>query len=147
MIDGDGSTVESLIASGLGNSESTKSAYIEEEGKYAFYADNTEHGSWNIRIEQPRPLEAPATRKFEGDTGQQVTTFFSLSKGKKTFRMKHEGSQIFEPIVVNTDSFIKYPLGIEFGDYDGFKTVEILSDGIYILDVHASGDWTITIEE
>jgi hypothetical protein len=38
-------------------------------------------------------------------------------------------------------------LANELSDFTGEKTVEIYADGIYVVDVTASGPWTIDISQ
>lgn len=132
-----------LLANDIGSFDGSKAVGIKKEGEYVL--DVTANGNWTIVIEQSRAAEAPTTKSFSGDS-QQATELFKLEKGLKTFKMTHKGSANWAPQLLDKDGNYIELLANDIGPFDGSKAVKISRDGLYLLNVTANGDWTITIE-
>lgn len=95
----------------------------------------------------PKPLEpTPVPIELKG-TGQQATQRFNLQAGLAVFKMKHEGTRGFIVKVLDTNgNGIAWPANT-IGTYDGSTAEAIRQSGTYLLDITASGAWTVTIEQ
>ena len=104
-------------------------------------------GPWTITIEQPRPSSAPQTTSFSGNS-QSATDLFELSKGRKTFSMTHQGDRNFIVNLLDKNGADagRGALVNEIGPFNGSKAIQIPQDDIYLLQVQASGPWSITVE-
>jgi hypothetical protein len=142
LLDSEGNTV-ALLANVIGKFNGSKAVSVPEDGEYLINMQAS--GSWTVTVTQPRLKDAPETKSFSGD-GQKASELFYLKKGLKTFSMKYDGTSNFIPTLVNANGQTVELLANEIGAFDGSKAVRVGSDGIYLLDVQASGSWTITIE-
>ncbi len=142
LLDENGQRVE-LLVNEIGPFNGSKAVGITMSGTHIL--DIAADGAWTITIEQPRPSDAPATTNFTGNT-QQATSLFSLSKGLKTFEMSHNGNSNFAPLLMDEKGQYIELLANEIGQFNGSKAIGIPKTGIYILDVTASGDWTINVK-
>ena len=104
-------------------------------------------GPWTITIEQPRPSSAPQTTSFSGNS-QAATDLFELSKGRKTFNMTHQGDRNFIVNLLDKNGADagRGALVNDIGPFNGSKAIQVPQDDIYLLQVQASGPWTITVE-
>lgn len=105
------------------------------------------NGPWTIRIEQPRPTDAPDTRKFSGNS-KTATDFFHLPAGLHRFTMRHQGDGNFIVDLLNEHGASVSPMGLvnEIGPFEGSQAIPVPEDGIYLLQVEANGPWTIQVE-
>jgi hypothetical protein len=76
-------------------------------------------------------------------TGQQATEKFRLNKGLVVFEMNHKGTSNFAVKLLESDGKYHTLLVNVMGDFQGSKAVEIKKTGDYILDVSASGEWSV----
>jgi len=141
--------LESLLVNEIGPFEGSHAVAVEA-GRHVL--DVQAGGPWTITIEQPRPSSAPQTTTFTG-TSQSATDFFELSQGLKTFNMTHQGNGNFSVTLLDKNGRRAGGMGglesllvNEIGSFDGSKAVRISEEGIYLLQVHADGSWSIQIE-
>ena len=80
-------------------------------------------------------------------SGQKATEKFTLTKGLAIFKMDHKGSSNWAPKLLDSQGNDVELLANEIGVFAGSKAVGIEGEGEYLLDVTASGNWTITIEQ
>lgn len=142
LLDESGKQIE-LLVNEIGSYNGSKAFGIKTESTYVL--DVKASGKWSVIIDQPRPATAPETKTFSGST-QQATQLFFLTKGLKTFRMKHSGDGNFAPILLDKEGNPVELLANEIGYFNGPKALGILKDGNYVIDVRANGNWTISIE-
>lgn len=104
-------------------------------------------GEWTVNVEQPKPV-APAgvPRELKG-RGSQATEFFSLAEGRATFKLTHQGEASFGPILLDQQGTPVDVLANETASFTGSKVVQIKAAGVYLLDVTADGDWTISVSQ
>ncbi len=88
---------------------------------------------------------AEPIREFSG-IGQEATELFSLEKGLHVFEMKHSGSGHFGVRLLDSDGNYIELLANDVGNFDGSKAAKVERDGNYILDISASGNWSIVIK-
>jgi hypothetical protein len=83
--------------------------------------------------------------KYLSGYGQEATESFYLQKGLARFQMKHSGSRNFVIWLMDSSGNNEELLVNEIGSFDGSKAVRIPSSGYYLLDVDASGSWSVSI--
>ena len=93
------------------------------------------------------PVEEPEPINLSG-FGQQATAPFELESGLAVFRMTHQGGENF---IVDLLDQSGSPVDIgglanEIGPFEGSYAVQTRA-GPHVLDVQASGPWTITIDQ
>ena len=101
------------------------------------------NGSWTVKVEQPRPADAPRTASFSGDR-ETATGFFRLSRGVKDFEMTHKGEGRFTVRLLDENGAkVGRSLAKVKGSFRGSRSVRVPRDGIYLLQVEADGPWTV----
>lgn len=142
-IDETGAAAGQTLANQIGAFEGS-TATNSIAGNYLLNVDAD--GPWTITLEQPRILDAPATRDFSG-AGMVATEPFSLSAGLARFEMSHQGERNF--IVYLLDSAgnsVGATLANEIGSVNGSQAIQVPQDGAYLLRVEADGPWTIRVQ-
>ena len=133
---------EELLANRIGYFEGSN-AYGGFGGDYLL--DVNADGEWEITIRQPRPTSAQGLPVTLSGDSREATEFFSSDGGLTTFQMKHNGDGNFQVTLLNKNGVRQELLANEIGQYEG-STSTSLEEGIYLLDVNANGDWSITVE-
>ena len=141
---GQGSNMQ-LLVNEIGNFEGSKAVGLPV-GTYTL--DIATRGQWKVTIDQSVPTEAPAPpKKLEG-SGSEASDFFSLKAGPARFRLSYDGEGLFAPTLIKaSDGTVITLLANELSRFNGEKTVEIAEDNIYLVDVTASGRWTIDVSQ
>ena len=111
----------------------------------AYILDIQADGKWTVTIQQPRPTTAPNTTNFHGK-GQAATQLFSMQSGLKTIKMTHDGTSNFIVHILDSNGNVVDDIVNEIGKFNGSKAEGIQNDGIYLFDVQADGNWTISIQ-
>lgn len=142
LMDGDGKYV-SLLVNEIGSFSGSKAVKIDKAGPYIL--NITADGSWTVNITQPRVSTASATTSFSG-TGQQASQLFYLSKGLHVFNMTHEGNSNFAILLMDKNGGYVDLLVNEIGSFNGSKAVGISKSGIYLFDISADGNWSVSIQ-
>jgi hypothetical protein len=95
------------------------------------------------------PAEEPAPINLSG-VGQQATRAFELETGLAIFRMTHQGDGHFSTTLLdsngNRTAGMDSLLANVVGPFDGSRAIQAES-GQHVMDVSASGPWTIKIEQ
>lgn len=91
-------------------------------------------------------IPEPALIELSG-MGQQASQKFTLENGLSIFNMAHDGTSNFSIILMNSDGQRIELLVNEIGKFNGAKAIGIVERGEYVLDVSASGKWTVKIEQ
>lgn len=99
--------------------------------------------SLGVRAQEP---EQEDTIQLSG-SGQEATERFSLESGLAIFKMTHSGQANFIVTLLDSNGERVGSLVNEIGPFDGSKAEKIPAAGEYILDVTASGPWTIDIKQ
>ena len=90
--------------------------------------------------QEPEPINLSGT-------SQQASQKFTLESGLSIFRMTHVGTSNFIIwLLDNTGEEVELLVN-ETDNFDGAKAVGIETNGTYILDVSADGQWTVKIEQ
>jgi hypothetical protein len=128
-----------IIVSAISNSgEKSKNTSTDSSGP----SDNKEI----VEVAKEAPKLEPALIDLSG-AGQQASQKFNLEEGLTIFKMTHVGSANFAITLMNSDGERIQLLVNEIGSFNGSKAVSIPKNGEYILDVSASGKWTVKIEQ
>jgi hypothetical protein len=146
LLDESGASVAPMgVANVIGPFEGSQAVQVTQAGQHLLNVQAD--GAWGLRIEQPRPSDAPATTSFSGNT-KTATELFRLSGGLHTVRMTHQGDANFIVDLLDENGASVTLMGLvnEIGPFDGSQAVTVPEDGIYLLQVEANGPWTIEIE-
>jgi hypothetical protein len=142
LLDSNGKTID-YVVNEIGSFDGSKAEGIQNAGTYIL--DIQADGNWTVTIQQPRPTTAPSTTSFRGK-GQVATQLFRMRSGLKTIKMTHDGTANFiVQILDNNGNAVDYIVN-EIGKFNGSKAEGIQNDGIYLFDIQADGNWTISIQ-
>ncbi len=96
---------------------------------------------------QPNPQQEPEVINLSG-SGQTATDPFDLESGLAVFRMSYQGEQNFIVRLLGESGTQSggVSLANEIGEFEGSEATQAKA-GQHILDVKASGPWTITVEQ
>lgn len=142
LLDSNGRQID-LLVNRIGPFSGSRALGIGIAGDHLL--DIQANGNWSITITQPRLSNAPATASFGGNN-QLATPLFSLSRGLHTFVMVHNGDANFAVWLLDSNGQQIELLVNDIGPFSGSKAVGIEEPGLYVLDVQANGDWSITIQ-
>jgi PKD repeat protein len=146
LIDEEGNKEENF-ANKIGSYEASR--YFNPKPGEKYLLEVQADGAWEIRIEQPRPDRgAPMPVNLSG-VGDTAYKFLSYEEGLARFDMTFSGEWNFIVWLYSKDGTKVELLANEVGEYQGSTTARIPSDGIYALDIVASGsdssgDWSIS---
>lgn len=133
-----------LLVNEIGNYSGKKAVGIDKKGTYLL--DIEADGNWTVNITQPRPssgLKKPLT--FTG-TGDDVPQFmYFKKKGLARFNMSHTGESNFAIWLYNNEGKYVDLLVNEIGNYSGSTAVRIPKKGVYLLDITAGGNWSVSV--
>ncbi len=128
----------------------SRAVNIPAEGEHVF--DIKADGPWEIKVEQPRPSDAPETTSFSGE-GDTATPFFRLSSGSKQVAVTNPLKENLEISLLDRDGNPVEPAFVDETDQTGAPSanvstmVDIDEDGIYLFDIQTDGLWTIEIAD
>lgn len=89
---------------------------------------------------------AGGAQSFSG-TGQQATGLFPLSEGLAVFELSYQGESQFVVQLLDADGNRVGELARAAGPFDGSRALRIERGGQYLLDVTASGPWTVKLRD
>jgi len=144
LLDSNGENVD-LLVNEIGSFDGSTALGIEVAGAYAL--DITADGAWTIKIEQLKPTSAPGVPRTFTGTGPKVSSLFWLDKTLTTFEMSHDGSSNFAVWLLDSNGENVDLLVNEIGSFDGSTAIGVPAAGVYILDIEADGDWTISVHQ
>jgi hypothetical protein len=113
----------------------------------SYLLDISADGAWAVSIEQPYPATAPPVPQTFTGQGQQVSPMFALQQGLVRFAMSHNGDRNFAIWLLDQRGNRIDLLVNEIGQFSGSKAIGITRAGIYLLDIAADGNWTVTVEQ
>ena len=93
-----------------------------------------------------RPVDAEGTPRTFTGIGQQVSPFIKIEKGLVIFILKHSGKSHFGVFLIDRNGKKVELLANAIGNFDGSKAVRITNPGLYIMNISADGEWTISVE-
>jgi hypothetical protein len=128
----------------IGRYDGSQAGHIRRSGNYRLQV--TADGDWSVSIDQPRPETAPDSPISLSGKAPQGTEFFTLSKGLHVFETSHKGSGIFRVQLLNASGQrIEQITGV-VGNYDGSRAIKIEQTGIYLMNIVADGDWSVSVD-
>jgi hypothetical protein len=133
-----------LLANEIGSFQGSTALGITSAGDYVM--DITADGSWNIRVEQPRPTTGPPLPLTLTGTGHKATNVFYLNSSLVRFGMKHDGQSNYIIWLMDKNGGHVELLANEIGAFSGSKGVGITKPGLYLLDVTADGNWQVSMD-
>ena len=137
------SNIVYYLANAIGSFEGSTAEGIYDAGAYVL--DIQADGKWTVTIQQPGPTNASSTTSFHGK-GQAATDLFRMKSGLKSIKLTHDGTSIFNVRLLNSNGNDLGYVVVHTGTFHGSKTKDIPTDGMYIFDVEADGNWTINIQ-
>lgn len=96
-------------------------------------------------VAEPEPEPAPEPIVFSG-RGDYATETFQLEEGLVRLQAEHQGSSNFAIKLLDGNGDLQELPVNEIGSYSGSRAFSVRS-GTYLLDVTASGPWTIQIQQ
>jgi len=103
-------------------------------------------GDWTVTITSTGV--ALDRRNFSGNTDSIIATpIFKLKKGSYNFCMLHKGGREFQAILYNGEGKKVTELGNAVGYYKNTAKVDVPKDGKFIMEIKASGEYAVTIQE
>jgi hypothetical protein len=142
LLDSEGNTLPSFVNE-IGNYNGSRAVQISKQGTYIF--DINSDGLWTITITQPKPTTAQLVSSLNG-SGDKATSFLNLSQGLHTFSFTHNGNKNFIVHLLDRNGNSTESLVNEIGNYSGSRAIRINSSGIYLFDIIADGNWTVSIQ-
>lgn len=121
------------IVNEKGDYEGTCIVKIANDEDYLF--DVLADGEWDVKIDQPEVPEQALTLGRVSGQGDQVTEFFKLEEGMHDFDITHDGVAEIKVKLFDGE-------GTELANLKDGDT-ENLSQGIYLIEVRADGNWSI----
>lgn len=135
--DENGNSVE-LIVNDIGNYSGQKAVTVPTAD--AYYLEIDADGSWDFEIDQVIPNSGesmPGTIESSGDD----VVFVKMESGNHRLSFTHSGERNFIVMLNNQNLLVN-----DIGSYEGNQTQQVDNDGIYMFNVEADGDWSITVE-
>jgi hypothetical protein len=134
-----------LLVNEIGEYSGKKAIGIDKSGSYLL--DIEADGNWTVNITQPRPssgVKKPVTFTGKGD---DVPQFINIKKkGLVRFNMSHDGESNFAIWLMDGNGKYVDLLANEIGSFSGSKALKIRKKGIYLLDITADGNWSVSIK-
>ena len=138
------------LAEETGSVDTSRVVGIRTAGTHVF--DVRASGPWTIRVEQPRPSDAPQPAEFSGDD-DTATPLFRLSGGPKEISVTNPSGGELEISLLDVDgNEVERVLGDETYGAEAppatfSSTDDIPEDGVCLFDVRAEGLWTVEISD
>ena len=146
LVDTNGADV-ALVANGIGDYTAAFAVKIDRAGTYLLNV--VADGSWTIKVEYPRAsYTTPSAKQTFSGNGDNVTVLFPLKRGLARFTSRYEGPNdnfIVDLVAADGDDIAL--VANEIGTSTSSKVTNIPVNGVYMLAVRSTGDWTITIEQ
>lgn len=116
-----------------------------DEGRYVLEVEAD--ASWQVRYSAPiHEIGDALPVSYEGEGPTAVEPPFEVDEGEVNFEYRHGGEENFVVEVVDAETGdVAATVADSSGETDG-TTEEELDAGIYVLDVQADGEWTVTAD-
>jgi hypothetical protein len=154
LLDSNGVSVVEL-ADGSGAWVGSRGFVIPETGEYV--AEVSADGDWSIEIDTRSPTDSiVAELPFEqAGSGSQAVYFVRVTPGEHTLSVTHDGAAGFAATVLSSDGAYTDEVFLTTGIVDQSEvftvpepaeTTEGTGDVFLMIDIRASGSWTIRVE-
>ncbi len=111
-----------------------------------FYIAGETDGEWIVSVKST--INEPGKRNFSGTTEtRDATPVFKLKAGTYDFKVKHTGGRQFSAVLLNNYGAKVEDLASGIGSVTETKRVKIPRESDFIIDITASGEWTIEVDE
>ena len=148
--EGSGTKPALILADETDSVDASRAVGIPTAGEHVLDVKAT--GPWTVRVEQPRPSNAPSPTTFSGND-DTATPLFQLSEGPKEITATNPAGGKLEVSLLDGDGNEVGSLPEdESGRTEGklpttlSSTVDI-PDGVYVFDVRADSLWTVDISD
>jgi len=149
--DGSGTNPAHILAEEVGSVDTSRAVGIRTAGEHVFDVKAT--GPWTVRVEQPRPSDAPSPTTFSGND-DTATPLFQLSEGPKEITATNPaGGKLKVSLLDGDGNEVESLPEDQSGQAEGklpttlSSTVDIEEAGVYIFDVQADSLWTVEISD
>lgn len=116
-------------------------------GPKTYFIDVVADGAWTVTITSTKK-EDEGTMSFEGETKtKEVTGLFPLKKGTYDIITKHKGGREFAGVMYDQQGRKVLELGKGIGHVTEKKRIKVPEDNMFIIEIKASGPWTVNISE
>jgi hypothetical protein len=143
LVNQQGESVQTLF-NAVGNYKAKQGFEIKKPGEYLLNVQGD--GAWTFAISQPRPTSGDGTSASFTGEGTDITPFLSLKKGLTVFKTVYQGEGRFTVSLIDQNGRPVEHLFNALDAFEGSIPVQIPQDGIYFLNIGASGDWQIDVE-
>lgn len=125
------------------NIYNASTAITLDAGAYVLSLDAD--SAWNVEVIKPGAVVSAGS--FQGRS-KQATQLFKLNEGEYEINMNHaNGDSNFQVYLLDSQGNNIASLANEIGEYSGTAPLTLLNTGLYLFQVVADGDWTLTINE
>jgi hypothetical protein len=132
-----------LLFNDIGRSRSKRPIGISLYGSY--YLETRADGDWKIQVRQSRAVSVESTPVALIGSGQYASPFINLESLTGQIEANHIGSDNFTVTLLSSTGQFMNLLINEIGNCSLQTSFQVKEPGIYLLDVSARGDWTITL--
>jgi hypothetical protein len=94
----------------------------------------------------PTPSPTAVTQSFSGQ-GHRAISPIQLDEGLTIVTLTHTGSSNFAIWLLDSNGEHVDLLVNEIGPFDGSTAIGVPAAGVHILDIHADGHWTISVQQ
>jgi hypothetical protein len=143
LVKSTGETDFLVIETGVFNGQTADR--VRETGSYLLSVQAD--GNWTVTLEQPRPTTAPIAPQSYAGRADGVSPFVMLFPGVITVRATHNGQRNFFVELIDLNGRTEEFVFIETGPFTGSKSFGITQGGVFLFDIDADGDWTVTVEQ
>lgn len=141
--DANGNDID-LVANSAGSYSGKKAVGVSKSGSY--FLNVEADSNWSITITQPRPtsgIQKPTTLTGKGNSVTQFLYF--KKKGLARFNLSHDGADYFGVWLLDSNGNEVDLLANGIGAFNGSKGVRIPKKGVYLINVEADGNWSISV--
>jgi len=142
LLNCDGDRLE-LIVNEIGIYSGSRAIQIPISGDY--YLEIHADGMWSVKISQPLISQTEDFSQISG-SGPMGTSLYYFDRGLAKFEMKFSGDGNFIVWLLDEYGNKVELLANEIGSFSGSTGAKIPSDGRYMLDIQADGNWAISLK-
>ena len=127
----------------IGDCQQTHATNIRNAGKYRLQVGSS--GEWSITVKQPKP-DATVSAPNRSPAKVERHPLLLTSAGSHVVESVHKGTGVFRVKLRDTDgNLFDEPVAV-IGTYDGSRILGLTKPGVFLIDVFADGDWTVSID-
>lgn len=142
LLDENGKKIN-LLANEIGLFSGSRGVQVPQSGNYAL--DVKASSLWSIKISRPKKEETEKFTFIRG-AGSKGTPLYYFDRGFEKFDMKYKGDKNFIVWLFDANGEKIDLLVNEIGSFNGLKEIYIPSQGSYMFDIQADGNWDISLK-